>query len=630
MVRCTTREINLTEGGYQALSYVWGSQEQPYRAIVQDARGVPIGYLPLTSNLNHALHDLWRAKDLKEKVFWIDQICIDQDNDEEKNHQVAMMGRIYKSANSVITYLGPAVDAKLEKSGIQLLDDLNRHFSPVYKELQKCNSLGKARDQRLLERFREFEISENVIKHKQWHVVMEWIMTLAYDEYATRLWIIQEQVLNDQINMLRGPNILAWDAVAILPALFNLGFLPPGYMFMVRRIYPSPGLEDPIKVADATFSLWLRRRGSVTRGLSLEENLYSYWRLNCQDPRDHIYALLAISDDIEQLDIKPDYAQPVVECFIRTTSAILMHLHELRFLSFVCQLNDVTDRRCPSWSLNFFPIHRELAEMTPRCKAHPCSTLHVTPRFHTNNTVLVLKGRVIDKVTFVTPQLHPAGSGFGGGQEDLDSFLADLLWTWSQVILNLGITIKNAAALCRAIVCDHYPTGLLRDSPPDRTIDASGLWGLLSYLMDKVAMPRRLRDANNRNIRAQYEHLIAEFAVLMTAGGRTLATPPTDPSINRSTIDSFEKALGKRVMAKMIARGRTFCVTEQKRACNGMRRANEGDMIASFQGAHTLFVLRPVGDRYQLIGEAYVSGWMDGEAYKGLDPDEVDYDIELV
>jgi len=46
---------------------------------------------------------------VKGKVFWIDQICINQEP-EEKSDQVAMMGQIYKNVTRVIR--GGAAPAK--------------------------------------------------------------------------------------------------------------------------------------------------------------------------------------------------------------------------------------------------------------------------------------------------------------------------------------------------------------------------------------------------------------------------------------------------------------------------------------------------------------------------------------
>ncbi|KAF1812177.1 hypothetical protein P152DRAFT_27484 [Eremomyces bilateralis CBS 781.70] len=68
-VECTLQEITHRDGGYQALSYVWGSDVKPYRAIVRDSARMVQGYIPLTESLNHALHDLWDAEEVKSKVF---------------------------------------------------------------------------------------------------------------------------------------------------------------------------------------------------------------------------------------------------------------------------------------------------------------------------------------------------------------------------------------------------------------------------------------------------------------------------------------------------------------------------------------------------------------------------------
>ena len=112
IIECTIQHIGISEGGYQALSYAWGSGERPLHAAVVDEGGEQVGRIPLTKNLNHALQDLWNAAGLTSKVFWIDQICIHQEG-EEKGDQVALMGQIYRNAARVITYTGPAEDDEL-------------------------------------------------------------------------------------------------------------------------------------------------------------------------------------------------------------------------------------------------------------------------------------------------------------------------------------------------------------------------------------------------------------------------------------------------------------------------------------------------------------------------------------
>ena len=56
--------------------------------------------------------NLWAFLDVARKrypgqILWTDAICINQDDDEEQVHQLAMMGKIYARAMSVIVWLRP-------------------------------------------------------------------------------------------------------------------------------------------------------------------------------------------------------------------------------------------------------------------------------------------------------------------------------------------------------------------------------------------------------------------------------------------------------------------------------------------------------------------------------------------
>ncbi|KAF2450640.1 hypothetical protein P171DRAFT_479721 [Karstenula rhodostoma CBS 690.94] len=84
------------------------------------------------------------------------------------------------------------------------------------------------------------------------------------------------------------------------------------------------------------------------------------------------------------------------------------------------------------------------------------------------------------------------------------------------------------------------------------------------------------------------------------------------------------------VWASMKTKGRIMCITEGKRPCNGINEVLKGDVIAALQEADRLFVLRPVGSRYRLVGDAWVDGLMNGEGYEGLDPEDVDVDIDII
>jgi len=85
---------------YEALSYTWGSDAiAPSRLILCSDMPVPI-----TRNCYNALCTLRR--NFKVCTIWVDAICINQHDGEEKNHQIPLMRDIYGKAKRVFIWLG--------------------------------------------------------------------------------------------------------------------------------------------------------------------------------------------------------------------------------------------------------------------------------------------------------------------------------------------------------------------------------------------------------------------------------------------------------------------------------------------------------------------------------------------
>jgi hypothetical protein len=47
ILECSIKEIKISDSGYQALSYEWGSADKPYEIFVRDDKGKDLGALPL-------------------------------------------------------------------------------------------------------------------------------------------------------------------------------------------------------------------------------------------------------------------------------------------------------------------------------------------------------------------------------------------------------------------------------------------------------------------------------------------------------------------------------------------------------------------------------------------------------
>ncbi|KAI4173796.1 MAG: hypothetical protein LQ346_008354 [Caloplaca aetnensis] len=108
---------------FEALSYAWGSKEDPAQISITPhsqsnllskwARILKTGKrvdacLDVTQNLAVALRHLRSRK--RKRVLWIDAICVNQQNLEERGHQVQRMADIYRNAKQVIAWLGPEGD----------------------------------------------------------------------------------------------------------------------------------------------------------------------------------------------------------------------------------------------------------------------------------------------------------------------------------------------------------------------------------------------------------------------------------------------------------------------------------------------------------------------------------------
>jgi hypothetical protein len=108
------------------------------------------------------------------RVLWVDALCINQGDDNERNHQVAQMGTIFHRAKRVCVWLGP------EELWIT---------RPTFNFLEIPVLLDRDND---LSRF-------------------SWLCNL---EYWKRLWIIQEVVLAADITVYWGHAILPWETLS--------------------------------------------------------------------------------------------------------------------------------------------------------------------------------------------------------------------------------------------------------------------------------------------------------------------------------------------------------------------------------------------------------------------------------
>ncbi|KAI1119933.1 heterokaryon incompatibility protein-domain-containing protein [Nemania abortiva] len=117
---------------FDALSYVWGTYSwyRQRRAFVEYSEGAKLVWarISIGENLDHALRNI-RYLD-RPCVMWIDALCINQSDENERNKQVTRMADIYSQASQVTVCLGPPGE------GSDIAIETMRHISDQVELLQ--------------------------------------------------------------------------------------------------------------------------------------------------------------------------------------------------------------------------------------------------------------------------------------------------------------------------------------------------------------------------------------------------------------------------------------------------------------------------------------------------------------
>lgn len=174
---------------YFAISYTWGDPESNSTSHVNGQA------LDIRTNCEFVLKQAyWYGPG---RYYWVDAICIDQNNHEEKGTQVSIMGKIYQRASRVLACVG--------NHG----DDSRFLFQRVQQSFAAWLSSDTRR--RMIVDMAE-EIA--VIRRFLWAAV-----NFTQRSYFTRLWILQEQRLARHVTFLCGSESATKEIVRNLMSL---------------------------------------------------------------------------------------------------------------------------------------------------------------------------------------------------------------------------------------------------------------------------------------------------------------------------------------------------------------------------------------------------------------------------
>ncbi len=321
---------------YEALSYTWGSTETLVDIGI-GALDLESRSLAVTPNLAEALPYL-RLQG-KPRVLWIDAICIDQQNLDERNQQVQRMGDIYKLADHVVVWLGPAdTSSDLAMNTFRDVGDaikVNWRIHEMTPTSTDNSKINWADDNTPLP-----------FDPQTWTAVSNFL----YRTWFERLWIQQEiRLAGVDTVCICGCNTITW--TVLRKAVFC----------MSRKPFES------------TDTLLRARMISIYAmgNIGLTDLLMHFERTKhckCSDPRDRIYALLSFMEQSDRNLITPDYRKPVPVVYEEMVRDYILHTTRLEILG-LC----APKLEGPSWVADFSkPKESNLLAEFQTCGSSDC------------------------------------------------------------------------------------------------------------------------------------------------------------------------------------------------------------------------------------------------------------------
>ncbi|KAK0702096.1 heterokaryon incompatibility protein-domain-containing protein [Lasiosphaeria miniovina] len=538
---------------YYALSYAWATY---VRDCAIQCNGKP---LKISAHLLRGLNELESISDFAHKWFWIDQICINQENLKERSHQVRLMRRIYQRAELTVIWLG--LNLKPYDEAAQL----SQHLYDKKSELE------------------DGQIRLPLRGDASWEQLAE----VCSSSWFSRLWTLQEVFLSR-----KDPKVVYGARVGQLSVLlWAIGILgnkrfesPSGWTLMVDI---RPGRNHFGMCTDALSLLCSYPQQFRMTHCDFATALLLARGHGASDGRDQIYGLQGLVQPPRDKDTEwpsaliPDYEKPVVQVYRDATLHIISQTGNLLPWSLVDWGWQGFKDSWPSWvpeysnavSMRISDVQLRidkgsLALQRSRIRASKDRRASIRPSLDAN--LIIIQGLKLSTVksTFEVDTKNPAS--FFHRLEEINECArsANSDNTFNKVFDDIADVFNVRAPLCRIHDFWEYISNEGQNVP-----------NLIYFL-------RFLKDFDD-DVTGNEEVFIEKFLITMR-----------DKSYSNFFVDSGgDVGLGPMNM-------------------------EVGDVICVLFGGAGLYVLRPVGGDsglYRLLSECRIRRYMCGESIDALE-----------
>lgn len=571
--RCSLSMDDLTtQVPYTALSYTWGPPQ--FDADFDcDGHG-----LKITRSLEAALRR-FRRED-RSVVMWIDQICIDQKNNKEKEQQIPLMSRVYRHAENTAIWLGEETEGS--KSAVELLEDVNIRLQFTGEE-----GIDPGEFERL---------QLPGPKSQTWRDLWDFLSR----PWFTRLWIIQEVKLSRDPWIVCGNSLMTWGN---LSSSCN--------QLTTTEISRWMQTQLSAKGRDVCQLAWELDQLHGTLFALMVQTRYA----QCYDARDKVYGLLGITDDTHRAAVKVSYDDEFPQS--KLYHSIVVHHLSLDSRSWsltevLCSV-DHDSPELPSWVPDFSKPRQTVAF------GFATSSQGIYKAHGRFEPVMLKIDAVVDSQN--DKELHVRG------------FFFDTVVKLSDVFEEPDITYVNPSTENQTLLQFWEFVKQLEIYPGSHTL-FSAFWHTLVAGKDGLG---RLKCPETF---AEIASLLLDASTGMEPSlSDQTYTPRQKRPVGRGRLE-----LSKLEERKAKSPGEVFqdLQTAMKNALKNRRlgftrngylglfpaHTEIGDEVHVFDGCNVPFALRKAAEgKFRLVGECYVCGIMDGEAVR---PDTSLQDLVLV
>lgn len=355
-INCSMSVVSLEDPRlkYNAVSYVWG-EPAITEPIILNGHAVKV-----TSNL-HAFLVLYRdmlSTDVGSVVtrypLWIDALCINQIDVEERNEQTEMMGVIYTMAQRTLAWLGEG-----DENTTTFLKTIPTLAPLITSSVEPTGWLHA--DQKLL---------WNIPKPKAVLPFWEGIFRVMRNPYWHRAWVMQELVLSRATVLLCGKTLSPLSALwTFSQAMRQLrGQLCPSFVDpKIWRVVATEHSDFFTLCLPLGVQLHLRSLMSPFElvGVMPDTRVFQTWEafviqcvyLKATDPRDKLYCLAGFTYG----RVRTDYTLSVEDVYTDFAERSLIGGRSLELLLFAGHFSIDTEHRpegpgqffVPSWAPNW-------------------------------------------------------------------------------------------------------------------------------------------------------------------------------------------------------------------------------------------------------------------------------------